>query len=217
MRLIISAALLMFLTSCASPPPSADEVMESIAETSVYECGEFEFVTRNNDDGILLYMTDDTLIMQQVISASGAKYQGSGGTLWVKGEEATLDLGYRSYRDCKINHHRGPWEDARRRGVQFRAVGQEPGWFLEIKPGQNILLVGDYGGSRYLFNAPEPALEEGVAIYRTENSQNELVVEINADWCQDSMSGQVFSNRVVLNLDGKEFRGCGEAFEDEWR
>lgn len=216
MNKILWLVPLLLLSACSSQQP-AENMIQSIAATRVYECGEFEFVTRDSSQGLTLYMPEDSLVMEEVLSATGSKYKGGGVILHVKDNEAMLDLGYRSYTECRLNIQRGPWEDARRRGVQFRATGQEPGWFLEIKPGQQILLVGDYGGSRYLFDAPEPALNSGTAIYRAQNDQHQLSIEINTDWCQDSMSGQVFSNRVVLNLDGRELHGCGEAFEDEWR
>ncbi len=208
---------LLLLSACSNQPRPAEKVVQSIAATRVYECGEFEFVTRDSSQGITLYMPEDSLVMEKVRSVSGSKYEGGGAVLHLKDDGTVLDLGYRSYSNCQLNVQRGPWEDARRRGVQFRAVGQEPGWFLEIKAGQQILLVADYGGSRYLFDAPEPALDAETAIYQAQNAQHQLSIEINADWCQDSMSGQVFSNRVLLNLDGRELRGCGEAFEDEWR
>ncbi len=37
------------------------------------------------------------------------------------------------------------WHRAKLRGVAFRAIGQEPGWLLEITNGTEILLVTDYG------------------------------------------------------------------------
>ena len=40
------------------------------------------------------------------------------------------------------------WHKAKLRGVAFRAVGQEPGWLLEIINGEEILLVTNYGEKR---------------------------------------------------------------------
>jgi len=39
----------------------------------------------------------------------------------------------------------GVWQQAKLRGVSFRAIGQEPGWLLEITDSSEILLVTDYG------------------------------------------------------------------------
>ena len=39
----------------------------------------------------------------------------------------------------------GVWHEAKLRGVLFRAIGQEPGWLLEITDGSEILLVTGYG------------------------------------------------------------------------
>ena len=40
------------------------------------------------------------------------------------------------------------WHAAKLRGVAFRAIGQEPGWLLEITNGEEILLVTDYGKNK---------------------------------------------------------------------
>ncbi len=43
------------------------------------------------------------------------------------------------------------WHAAKLRGVAFRAIGQEPGWLLEIKNGEEILIVTDYGKNKNSF------------------------------------------------------------------
>lgn len=49
-----------------------------------------------------------------------------------------------------------PWDDARRRGVEFRAIGQEPGWMLEIDAGKSMYLLADYGEKKVTTPAPPP-------------------------------------------------------------
>ncbi len=185
--------------------------------TRVYECVGFEFVTRGDANDLVLYYDDEQIELRRTRSGSGERFEGKGRQLWLKGNAATLNTGERQYRDCEYQPLRGPWEDARRRGVRFRAVGQEPGWVLEIKPNGQILLEADYGATRYLFDTPEPIVDGDSTLYQAEQGGHNLIVEINADWCQDSMSGEVFSNRVILNLNGRELRGCGESLSGEWR
>jgi hypothetical protein len=43
---------------------------------------------------------------------------------------------------------RNVWHAAKLRGVAFRAIGQEPGWLLEMTPGEKILLVTNTGQTR---------------------------------------------------------------------
>ncbi|MDZ7716406.1 MAG: hypothetical protein U5J95_09365 [Balneolaceae bacterium] len=42
----------------------------------------------------------------------------------------------------------------------------------------------------------------------TENHQ--LQVNISEELCTDSMNGAEFPLSVIVNLDGKEYRGCGK-------
>ena len=50
------------------------------------------------------------------------------------------------------------WHAAKLRGVAFRAIGQEPGWLLEITNGEEILLVTDYGSNQSSMPYVEPVV-----------------------------------------------------------
>jgi putative lipoprotein len=185
-------------------------------KTLVYECGDYEFVARTGPGEIALYLPGDDLVLGQVRAASGTKYEGDGVVFWSKGNTATLDLGSRIIGSCQLNRARAPWEDARRRGVDFRAVGQEPGWFLEIQHGAQMLFVTNYGSKRVLIPTPEPELDGELATYKGAGESHELTVEVMVEYCQDSMSGEVFDNSVRVILDGKEYPGCGLVLEGDW-
>ena len=101
--------------------------------------------------------------------------------------------------------------------MNFRAIGQEPGWSLEIHHDGNMLLIADYGTRRILLPTPEPEPTEEGERYVVENEAHRLEVNISLDHCTDSMSGAAFSNTVTLVLDGREYRGCGEALDQPWQ
>jgi hypothetical protein len=42
---------------------------------------------------------------------------------------------------------RNVWHAAKLRGVAFRAIGQEPGWLLEMTTGEKILGAGNWGAN----------------------------------------------------------------------
>jgi len=46
-------------------------------------------------------------------------------------------------------------QDARARGINFRAVGQEPAWVVELKEGDHITALLDYGATSLLLPTPE--------------------------------------------------------------
>ena len=102
------------------------------------------------------------------------------------------------------------WERARRAGVDVRAVGQEPGWYVEITRGDGLLAVVDYGQDTLRAPAPEP--EEGPGgerVYRVITAEHELAVVLEERECRDAMNGMLHPLTVTLRLDGRELRGCG--------
>jgi len=101
------------------------------------------------------------------------------------------------------------WRAAGLRGVAFRAIGQEPGWLLEITDGREILIVTNYGQERKSYPYVDPVQDE--AALRT-------VFQIDADTrvliedrpCTDTMSGESFPASVKLSLGAGVLRGCGQ-------
>ena len=103
------------------------------------------------------------------------------------------------------------WHKAKLRGVAFRAIGQEPGWLLEITNGEEILLLTDYGSTRTSMPYVEPV------VYQEERRTQYVVgdynttIEIRGEPCTDVMSGESFEVSVTLFLNNKELHGCGRA------
>jgi uncharacterized membrane protein len=106
-----------------------------------------------------------------------------------------------------------PWEAARARGVDFRAVGNEPGWFLELDDGVQIVLVSDYGRRRAEAPAPEPTVDEAAReiTFSTAARGTSLVVTLSPGPCEDTMSGESFDTTVTVRYGGETLQGCGRA------
>ena len=106
-----------------------------------------------------------------------------------------------------------PWEAAAARGIDFRAVGNEPGWFLELEDGVQIVLVTDYGRRRWTMPAPEPEVDEAArrVTFRTEGRGDRLVLTLAPGPCEDSMSGEAFDTTVTVAIAGETLHGCGRA------
>jgi len=194
--------------SAASDAPSA--------RTLVYECSDMEFTARSVPAEMTLYLPDETRVLYRQPAGSGEKYSDGVVTLWSQGEEAVLEWNGRQYRSCRLNRARAPWEEARRRGVDFRAVGQEPAWYLELQHDQSILFVTDYGARRVLLPAPEPELLDDLESYRVSDGAHELRLDITLEHCVDTMSGEAYDSSVELTLNGRRYRGCGASLEHPW-
>ena len=109
-----------------------------------------------------------------------------------------------------IEGSRAVAERARQRGVSFRALGNEPGWLLEVGP-EALLLIWDTGAQRDTFPLPEAvAAPAGERLLQTSNPRRRLRVRIAPGPCHDTMSGERFADTVEVRLGGDPpLRGCG--------
>jgi len=104
------------------------------------------------------------------------------------------------------------WGEARANGVDFRGVGQEPGWMIDIYTQGRILLLLDYGETLAEFPLPAPSYPvEGSTRYETQADGKALVVTIRRFPCQDAMSGEAFPSTVEIVIDGRTLNGCGRS------
>ena len=187
---------------------------ETQARTFVYECpGDFSFVARTETGKIWLFLPGKTIDLPQVPSASGTRYSNGSDTFWSKADEALVETGDDRHAGCRNNHARAIWEHAKLNGVDFRAIGNEPGWHMEISNKRDILLVTDYGQRTYRFTSsnikPEP--DNRTTTYSASSDDNMIEVVIKVDPCRDSMSGEAFAATVSVVVDDRRYTGCGKA------
>lgn len=189
-------------------------IVRGTPKTFVYECSnDFSFVARVEDDIVWVFLPYKTLKLTREPSASGEKFSDSQTLFWAKKNTALLEYNRTKYRNCINNRARAIWEHAKLNGVDFRAVGNEPGWYLEIRAADTILFVGDYGNARYEFHAPHPLTEQPArkTIYQTKAGDKSLTVIIEGRSCNDSMSGEAFEATVQVQLNQIGHQGCGRA------
>jgi len=101
--------------------------------------------------------------------------------------------------------------DARARGIDFRAVGQEPAWVVELKEGGSIKAVLDYGATTLELPTPSgQSAADGLATYDASTDTDHLVLNIMGKICVDAMSGESHPSTVELVVNDKPYRGCGD-------
>jgi heat shock protein HslJ/uncharacterized membrane protein len=133
------------------------------------------------------------------VSCGGAPWNAFGGRLLVFESDRALS----------------PWDGVffeLKRDRDFRGVGQEPGWQLELRKGSEIRFTYDYGKGTAVTPAPRPSVDpgNGTQTYHAVSEANDLKVVIVPVSCADSMSGRPFPATVTVTLNGKAYRGCGE-------
>ena len=104
-----------------------------------------------------------------------------------------------------------PWEEAKSRGIDFRAVGNEPGWFLEIDNEKWMRLLYAYGERQATVPVTTPVTTAGTTRIESSGGGHALKVEITAGPCSDGMSDQSYPLSVTVEIDGTPLRGCGRA------
>lgn len=92
----------------------------------------------------------------------------------------------------------------------YRALGQEPGWTLEIGA-ERISYAGDYGETRIALPTPMSRPTYNGHRYDTGPGAHRLQVDVTHTLCHDGMSGRAFADSVIVVADGKEVQGCGGA------
>lgn len=104
------------------------------------------------------------------------------------------------------------WDAARAAGVDFRAVGQEPGWIVDIYAADRIVALLDYGETRLEFPRSEPTSPaEGATRYEAQSNGHTLAITIRRAPCEDAMSGQPYPSTVEVVVDGRTLNGCGRS------
>ncbi len=223
-RTTVAALAAAVLAACAGLPPAPDKPVSFAYEdtqdtpfgravagqtrTGVFLCADgFSFVARQEDDRAWVFLPSQTLGLPR----AGGRDRFSDGVValvW-EGDTARLEDPGGQVRRCRNAPGRAEWEDAKLRGVDFRAAGRKPAWFVEIG-GRIVLGTGD---GRYAFPRPAPETDPAgrTARYRTAGGGHMLVLELRGEPCDDPGTGERFEVRVLATLDGREFSGCGRA------
>ena len=194
----------------------ASETAPRAGQAVVFECqGGSRFLVRYDGDRAWLESpAGHPVRLERQPSASGEKFTADRLTVWSKGEEAMIEAGGERHTGCRRNRAASAWEQARLDGVRFRALGNEPGWILEIAEDSGIDLVTDYGQTRLRFDRPtrsDPA--EGTIRYDAQGDDRISVV-LTFDTCHDDMSGEPYPVRAEIRLRGRTYRGCGRQLVD---
>jgi len=198
------------LAACATPANDPEPAAAPVAGNHVYTCPDgLRLAARVIGDSVRLTLPDRNVTLPQVIAASGVRYEAENVLFWTKGLEARLEVDGTVHDGCVGVPVDNPWDEARLLGSTFRAVGQEPGWVLDVFQG-GLRYLGDYGATLLVFPALAPfPTDLTAAEYQAAVNSTSLKLTIREAQCTDTMSGEQFTHEVTLTIDGRELRGCG--------
>lgn len=204
----------------ASTPPAvaATDAAESppagALRAYVWDCDDGRKLQMRNlfrEKAVALDFHEGTQRLEQTVSASGARYANADESIvfWTKGGAATLERRGTPATKCRERRAESLREDARLRGVVYRAVGNEPGWTLEVGPGSRLDWTTNYGADHHAFEgAVESAGSDGTArTFTASNGDDAIKVTVTSEPCTDD--GDVtYDHTAAIESAGGTLRGC---------
>ncbi|MDO6441411.1 MULTISPECIES: META domain-containing protein [unclassified Marinobacter] len=200
-RILITSVVVtggLFLSACATGPDTP-VVSES------YQCGQLDVVTTTLGEGDQLAVDylGNRLLLNQTVSASGARYQAQDDDetyFWSKGERALFNVKGQSYPECL---QAGALE------LPFEATGNEPFWHVRVAHQQLVLNRLDDTSEPEVIAVETTAANHHGREFRGELDGQELTLKVARQLCEDTMSGSQFPAQVRLELNGEVYEGCG--------
>ncbi|ARE83262.1 META domain protein [Roseovarius mucosus] len=144
--------------------------------------------------------------MKQVISASGARFEGikePETEFWNKGDMAMLRLEGRDLPECQ--------EVPPPQQQSYRAGGNEPGWSV-VLTAENAEITADYGEITHSLPRPDVQVLPGAYVFDMPEIAAQLTIREGI--CRDDATGMPHPDAAQLTLGEREFSGCGGAPED---
>ena len=175
---------------------------------TVYSCpGDFRFSVREYGEVATVRLPMQTIALPRVRSATGRRYAADAGELRTSGTTATLRVGADQHASCTGQNASTPWDVARMLGVDYRAVGREPTWSIEIQDDRYLRFVIE-GSSAMHLALPESTGEAARRVYRTAGSPGlEVIVEEKP--CREPTMSDPLPHTVTVTYQGIPYHGCG--------
>lgn len=179
-----------------------------------FQCNEIALgaVPAGDGEAVRLSYSGQRLELPLTEAATGTRYaDDQGNELLIRdGDSAMLVLAGEPRRDCVRGDRPSPWDRAADNGVTYRAVGQEPGWLVEVTEGgdEGTTLTAHLDYGQRLLEALD-LQRDGDTFSGTTATGARLELAIEERECADSMSGERFRTAATLAVDGENYEGCG--------
>jgi len=170
------------------------------------------FADRSEPNEATLSLPGRTHRLPLVETSEGERYWRGGVAFWrLSDTEANLEIQGEVLRRCTLDQARTQWADAKLRGVSYRALGNEPGWSLEIDP-THMVWVSDHGETRHVFPTGSPDVDRAArrTVWRSSADGHDIEVLVSGEPCLDD-GDMKYPTTVTITFDGRTFPGCGRA------
>ena len=206
----------------APPPPAAKD----IGVPKDYDCAGTAIEAIYFEHMAMLRLDGETVRLDPVAVASGSRYQGwrADGALidlWEKGGTATLNVAGNEYPECSLieapvaaeTDATSPAETPTAAPAPevirtYSARGNEPFWLVQADATEVRWSTADHVAADVFTGLTRTTRADGFDLAATREG-GALALSANAAVCRDSMTGMPHPDTVVVQVDGREFTGCG--------
>jgi|GEM_PF-285759 len=177
------------------------EISDSSHPFSTWHCARQAVKLRMIGQLMEIKVGDDSKILHQAVSASGARYvapNDPGTEFWSKGGQANLTWSGTELPVCV---------EAGALMVPMRASGNEPFWAIEY--GRWSVTLTEPGRPPKNFDVKgQSRLGDGWQVHATSGSTN-LYLDVVPKVCEDNMTGLPYPYTVTLKVNEQAMHGCG--------
>ena len=195
------------LAGAQQPSPKDGDVL-------VYYCHNLSMLTvRVRPKGVEVTTADRTVELAENSPPSPVRFSAGGVMLSGLGELIRFeDPGAVLW--CRIEPVEVPWQEAKLRGVDFRAAGDPP-WTLEIKNGRAAEFTSGQGSARIVIAFPAASLAAKGETMTMSTASGSHSLSLLAERRLCHYAGSTMTLSVTVTLDGRAYKGCGRVLGSE--
>ncbi len=101
-------------------------------------------------------------------------------------------------------------QERRAAGIQWRALGQEPGWIVDVKADGGLEAQLAYGQRRISTPPANRESENGTTRWTAQTEAGSLDLTVTRGPCSDTMADDRYWFSATLVVDGQTLRGCAQ-------
>ncbi|HEX7339570.1 MAG TPA: hypothetical protein VF271_06500 [Rhodanobacteraceae bacterium] len=107
-----------------------------------------------------------------------------------------------------------PWQIAREHGMAFRAVGNEPGWDVEVQKSHTPTLFVNLDYGTHQLKVPNAAVTSDpktatITFRGAATDGTPVQLKVVRGQCEDNMSGHQMEAAAELDVGARQYKGCG--------
>lgn len=209
LRYLVAASIVLVVPSVMTTVLGSQSSSPKEGDVLVYYCHNLSIATvRVFSKRVEIETATRKATLVQTTPPSAVSYSDGVVTLSGLGEHVRFEEPGTVYF-CQSMPAEVPWQEARFRGIEFRAAGDEPPWSLEVDTGVAVEFATGMGDARAVTKFPPAELtgtDSRMTLTAVSGSRS-LAVLAERRVC--NLAGSTMTLAVTVTLNGKTYHGCG--------